>query len=179
LTERSRSVAADGSARDRCAHLVQPVCSTRCRPSARALAWRAAVARSVRRHALGPRLTALWRASGCAKLRRRAPHPRLDTELAAPGTNRRTMLRHPSAGMQADTTTARPGMAGLTCCTGGKGHPETGAVCHRRGRCQWTSEWGVLPGHGPPRPSQAPASAGYASNPGGEAEPDPGWPGRR
>jgi hypothetical protein len=40
----------------------------------------------------------------------------------------------------------------------------------RIGRSSWSR---------PPKMSQAPGSAGYASNPGGEAEPDPGWPGRR
>ena len=59
------------------------------------------VARSVRRHALGPRLAARWRAPGCAKLRRGAPRPRLNTELAAPGANRRTMLRHGAVRPQA------------------------------------------------------------------------------
>jgi hypothetical protein len=48
--------------------------------------------------------------------------PRLDTELAAPGAKRRTMLRHGAVRLQAcELAEQQPsGMAGLTCCTGGK-----------------------------------------------------------
>jgi hypothetical protein len=175
------SVAADGSARDRCAHLVWPACSTRCRPSARPLARARSVARSVRRYRAWPRLAARWRASGCAKLRRGAPHPRLDTELAGPGANRRHAApwRGPSAGMRADRTTARPGMAGMTCCTGGKGHPENGrrvpaagqvSMDWRMRRSSWSRPPKCVPGSGFSRLCQQPRR---------EAEPDPGWPGRR
>jgi hypothetical protein len=128
-----------------------------------------------------PALAARWRASGCAKLRRGAPHPRLDTELAAPGANRRTMLRHGAVRPQAcELTEQQPGRHGwpdvLPRQQGSPGNgrrvPAAGQVSMdwRIGRSSWSL---------PPRPSQAPGSADYASNPGGEAEPDPGWPGRR
>ena len=155
--------------------------TTRCRPSARPLAWRAAVARSVRRYALGRawrRDGALQDAPSCAAARRtRAltpswPRPALTGAHAAP-------WRGPSAGMRADRTTARPGMAGLTCCTGGKGHPENGrrvpaagqvSMDWRMRRSSWSRPPKTVPGSGFSRLCQQPRR---------EAEPDPGWLGRR
>jgi hypothetical protein len=126
-----------------------------------------ASASSVRRHPLSPRLAPQRRAPRCAKLRRGAPHPRLDTELAAPGASRRTMLRHgagPSAGMRVGRTRARPGMAGLTCCTGGKSQLSKRAT-HRH-QCKWqrSRQRNILPGQGAPSPSWGAASTGHTSS---------------
>jgi hypothetical protein len=131
------------------------------------------------------RLARAWRRGGapqdapsCAAAHRtRAltpswPRPALTGAHAAP-------WRGPSAGMRADRTTARPGMAGLTCCTGGKGHPENGRRVPAAGQVSMDGRMRRSSWSRPPKTVPGPASAGYASNPGGEAEPDPGWPGNR
>jgi len=109
-----------------------------------------ASASPVRRHTLGPRLAPRKRAPRCAMLRRGAPHPRLDVELAAPRrqpAHHAAPWRSPSAGMRAGRTTARPGMTGLTCCTGGKSHRPNRARRQHQCKCQRLEEDNVLPGH--------------------------------
>jgi hypothetical protein len=85
------------------------------------------------------------------------PRPALTGARAAP-------WRSPSAGMRADTT-ARPGMAGLTCCPGGKGHPENGrrvpaagAAVHGRANEAFflVTAPKTVPGSGFSRPCQQP-----------------------
>jgi hypothetical protein len=70
-----------------------------------------------------------------------------------------------SAGMRAVRTTARPGMAGLTRCAGGKSHPPKDATHRRQCKCQREWERNVLPGQIAPSPSWRAASAGRASSP--------------
>jgi hypothetical protein len=61
-------------------------------------------------------------------------------------------------------TTARPGIAGLTCCTGGKSHLPQRATCQHQCKCQRSGQRNVRPGQGALSPSWRAASAGHASS---------------
>jgi len=125
------------------------------------------MARSVHDHALALRLAACGAPPKMRQVapRRAAPAPchragrawRQPTHHAAP-------WRSLSAGVRTDRTTARPGIAGLTCCTGGKSHQPKRAT-HRH-QCKWQSleEGNVLPGQALRGPSWRAASAGHASS---------------
>jgi hypothetical protein len=101
----------------------------------------------VRRQALGPRRAPRQRGPRCAKLRRaRAltpnwPRPAPVGPVGAPScAHGAACLRRASR-----HNNSPPGMAGLTCCTGGKSHPPKRATHPYQCKWQRLEEGNVLP----------------------------------
>ena len=134
------------------------------------------LARSVRRHAPWPAPGTAAARPRCAELCRGAPHRALTPSRPHRWRTPTAPRRNPSPGIQADKTTGPAGHGSPDLLRGRQESPRKAPGHDHR-----ASVNGMTIGHSPwsrsPKTLPGPASAGYASNPGGEAEPNSGWPG--